>query len=642
MNVGGSPFRAAEDTRAFLGLTGSFWSGRGCWRSWCSLAVAGAFVAWQTHAQVALTEWSRRFFDALAARSSPDLASLPAGLLPIAVAYVAAVTGMVVSRMFIQWHWRRHVTRSLLDQWFRGHGFLRVEAATSIAGAAESRIVDDVRASVEPLAELGIGFASNLSSAVAFSFVLASVGGSLTLQFDGHAVPLPAYMLMVTLAYAAIISTFTWITGRRLMPLARWRNDAEAKLRATLGRVRDNAESIALSAGAAAESRRAEGALARLGQAWYSMIFQNGLLGLALNLNGALFAAVPLIFAAPKVLAGELTIGEVAQLVAAFTAVQGALLWVVDNFVKLADCRAAAVRVGALIVALERIDPVSAEAPSERGDLQAGAVLGVKDFRPAVGRRERGCAPLTFLLRAGESILVTGPSGIGKTSMLRAIAGLAKPGSGTCTVARHARMAIVPQKPYMPAGQLRDLVCFPFVDHGGDEALAGALDRCGLGSLRDFLDAEQSWDRSLSMGERQRLAFANLLLRDLDLILLDEATSALDEVSQAQLMTELRRAKPGCAILSIGHRPSLVPLHDRTVILEPIEAGGQPDGMKPLGSTDDNERAQDTVSAVSGVPRMEAIAALLCTCFLDAEDDVFREVENVLQFVRTGGPVNSR
>ncbi|MFO1148127.1 MAG: ATP-binding cassette domain-containing protein [Alsobacter sp.] len=622
------PLGAADDIGAFLGLARSFWTGRRSWSSWGSLAVTGLFVAWQTHAQVALTDWSRRFFDALAARSAADLAGLPAALLPLAAAYVVAVTGMVVSRLLIQWHWRRHVTRSLLDRWFRDNGFLRVETAAAPLAAAESRIVDDVRASVEPLAELGIGLVSNLTSAAAFSVVLASVGGGLVLEIAGRTVTIPVYMLVVTLAYAAIISGITWITGHRLMPLARWRNDAEARLRATLGRVRDNAESVALAGGAESEALRAEGALGRLGTAWYAVIGQNGLLGLTLNLNGALFAAVPLIFAAPKALAGALTIGDIAQLVAAFTAVQGALLWVVDNFVKLADCRAAAARVGTLVLALDRAAPGSGASRPMRIDPSEDVVLAVSGFQPATGQSGHGCGPLTFSLRAGESILVTGPSGIGKTSMLRAVAGLVEPARGACAVAPGVRMAVVPQKPYLPVGVLRDLVCFPRVDRCAAAEVADALARCGLGALRDKLDTEQPWDRSLSMGERQRLAFANLLLRDLDLILLDEATSALDEISQARLMTELRRAKPACAILSIGHRPSLVPLHDRVVTLAPDGSSELPAPARLSGTIAEAEEAQNTDRQARGVPDLEAMAAILRQCV--PEDGQFGRIESSL------------
>ena len=626
MTADEKPRRTADESSAFWRLAGSFWIGKGSWTSWLSLAAVGLFVAWQTHAQVELTEWSRRFFDALAARSSPETAGLPLELLPIAAAYVVAVTGMVVGRMTIQWHWRHHVTRALLDRWLQNNGFLRVDAADPAVGAAESRIVDDVRASVEPLAELGIGFVSNLTSAIAFSIVLASVGGSVNAELAGLTVQVPVYMLIVTVGYAAIISTLTWITGRRLMPLARWRNDAEAKLRAALGSVRENAENIALSGGAPAEARRADDALARLGRAWTAIIARNGLLGLAFNLNGAFFTAVPLIFAAPKALSGALTIGEVAQLVAAFTAVQGALLWVVDNFVRLADCRAAAGRVGTLVLALDgRPQGLGRRAIGPDGE--GAPLLTVTDFRPVFTQPGRGCRPLTFSLHAGESILLTGPSGIGKTSLLRALVGIAEPGSGSCALAPDVRMAVVAQRSYLPDGTLRDLVCFPRADHTDEPSIAQALDWCGLGALHHKLDVDQAWNRSLSVGERQRLAFANLMLRDLDLVLLDEATSALDEGAQLSLMTELRRAKPNCAILSIGHRPSLVPLHDRVVTLEADHSQASSDLVQTSDRAD--------VFGMADLPGRQLteighIANLLRPCSVVDEAAVFQRIQSSL------------
>ena len=205
---------------------------------------------------------------------------------------------------------------------------------------------------------------------------------------------------------------------------------------------------------------------------------------------------------------------------------------------------------------------------------------------------------LDLELHAGERLLVTGPSGCGKTSLLRVLGGLLPPGGGRIVWPSPLTLMVLPQKPYLPLGNLREQLLFP----SGGAPLASARPgnpqqeaACGEGrvtlpplqhprdddSLRDLLRrvhlqelvqrhpdlaVEQDWERVLSGGEQQRLAFARLLLRSPDLVVLDEATSALDEANEAHLYRLLIDA--GCALISVGHRPGLRAFHQRELRLD--------------------------------------------------------------------------
>jgi putative ATP-binding cassette transporter len=152
---------------------------------------------------------------------------------------------------------------------------------------------------------------------------------------------------------------------------------------------------------------------------------------------------------------------------------------------------------------------------------------------------------------------------------VRAIAGLWPWGEGEITLEPGAKMFLMPQKPYIPLGTLRRAVTYPQqAEDFEDKDIADALKAVGLGHIAKKLDDEEAkWDRTLSGGEQQRLAFARLVLHKPDIVVMDEATSALDPESQGMLMNLVSEQLPETAIVSVGHRPELEAFHERKVNL---------------------------------------------------------------------------
>jgi vitamin B12/bleomycin/antimicrobial peptide transport system ATP-binding/permease protein len=181
-----------------------------------------------------------------------------------------------------------------------------------------------------------------------------------------------------------------------------------------------------------------------------------------------------------------------------------------------------------------------------------------------------------------QKVLVKGESGTGKSTLIRAMAGLWPWGSGRILRPKGARIAFMPQRPYISLGSLRHALLYPATDRKvSDDVLHAALKRCGLSDLSDRLDDEEPWDRILSGGEQQRLAFARLLIDPPDIVIMDEATSALDELSQDRMMRLLREELAAATVLSVGHRPGLEIYHDREITL--VREPGQPHAV-PRGS----------------------------------------------------------
>jgi putative ATP-binding cassette transporter len=126
----------------------------------------------------------------------------------------------------------------------------------------------------------------------------------------------------------------------------------------------------------------------------------------------------------------------------------------------------------------------------------------------------------------------------------------------------------LPQRPYMPLGTLKRAVCYPQDEAAHSDAeVTAALEAAGLGALAPRLHDAEAWERRLSGGEQQRLAFARALVNKPQWLFLDEATASLDPEGERALYTALKRALPGTAILSIAHRPAVAQFHDRVLRL---------------------------------------------------------------------------
>jgi vitamin B12/bleomycin/antimicrobial peptide transport system ATP-binding/permease protein len=180
------------------------------------------------------------------------------------------------------------------------------------------------------------------------------------------------------------------------------------------------------------------------------------------------------------------------------------------------------------------------------------------------------------VIAPGERLLVAGESGSGKSTLVRAIAGLWPWGDGAVNLHPDRRLFMLPQKPYVPSGTLRRAVAYPGAeDDWRDEQVCEALHKVGLDHLKEKIGEEGPWDQTLSGGEKQRLAFARLLLHNPDIIVLDEATSALDEKGQDKMMEMVTKELPKATIVSVAHRAELEAFHSRKIVLERRKRGAK-------------------------------------------------------------------
>jgi putative ATP-binding cassette transporter len=288
---------------------------------------------------------------------------------------------------------------------------------------------------------------------------------------------------------------------------------------------------------------------------------------------------VPLLLCAPKFLDGSMTLGQVMQVASAFTIVQSAFGWLVDNYPRLADWNACARRIASLMMSLdglERAERGDGIGRIKRGETEGDAILSLQDLSVTLDDGTAVVGEAEVVIEAGERLLVAGESGTGKSTLVRAIAGLWPWGGGSVNFHPDRRLFMLPQRPYVPSGTLRRAVAYPgAAEDWTIEQIGEALDKVGLNHLKDKIEEDAPWDQTLSGGEKQRLAFARLFLHVPDIIVLDEATSALDEKNQDKMMELMTKELPKATVVSVAHRAELEAFHSRKIVLERRKGGAK-------------------------------------------------------------------
>jgi vitamin B12/bleomycin/antimicrobial peptide transport system ATP-binding/permease protein len=359
------PLTAAGVMSAFARLSCGFWRGPGQLRAWgWTLGLAAAIIL-GVFANVTINRWNGWFFDALESRDV-HAATIAIAVFPVLVVFAAGFgVAILISRETLQVHWRRWLTTKLIDLWIDNRRFHRLSQSGFEPANPEYRIADDVRWATEPVVDFAIGLLSAVITIITFIGILWSIGGALNLEIAGHALRIPAYLVLAAIFYAIIVSGLMLYFGQPLPGRVVERNEAEAKLRFGLMRMRDRGEEILRINSQMHERAALVGIYDMLVLRWLAMIRRRGHLTWLTNGNGALVPVVPLLLAAPKYLSGDMSLGGVVQVAAAFVAVQIAFNWVVENFMRIAEWLASARRVIDLVEAIDRLESEAGGQPDE-------------------------------------------------------------------------------------------------------------------------------------------------------------------------------------------------------------------------------------------------------------------------------------
>jgi putative ATP-binding cassette transporter len=579
-----SPEEAEEARKDYL-LTRFWISARGFWGNngdrlaWVFSVGLLILIVANVGFQYGINVWNRAIFDAIEKRDSGTVFYLSAVFFPLAIGSVLLGVAQVFARMGIQRRWRAWLTSSVLTRWLASGRYYQLNLVGGDHQNPEYRIAEDLRIATDSPVDFAAGVTSAFLSATTFIVVLWTIGGALTVTIAGSTITIPGFLVIAAVLYAAIASGSIMTIGRSFVQVSEDKNQAEAEFRYTLTRVRENGESIALLGGEEEERAGIDKTFTKVLRQWSRLAGQHMRTTLVSQGSSLIAPVVPLLLCAPKFLDGSMTLGQVMQAASAFTIVQTAFGWLVDNYPRLADWNACARRIASLMMSLdglERAERGDGFGRIQRGETEGDTVLSLNDLSVTLGDGTAVVDDTEVAIEPGERLLVAGESGSGKSTLVRAIAGLWPWGGGSVNFHPDRRLFMLPQKPYVPSGTLRRAVAYPgAAEDWTIEQIGAALDKVGLKHLIEKIEEDAPWDQTLSGGEKQRLAFARLFLHNPDIIVLDEATSALDEKSQDKMMELVTKTLPKATIVSVAHRIELEAFHSRKIVLEKRKGGAK-------------------------------------------------------------------
>ncbi len=565
-------------TRFWISARG-FWGSNGDRLAWMFTIGLLILIVANVGFQYGINVWNRAIFDAIEKKDSGAVFYLSAVFFPLAVGSVLLGVAQVFARMGIQRRWRAWLTNSVVTRWLTSGRYYQLNLVSGDHKNPEYRIAEDLRTATDSPVDFIAGVTSAFLSAATFIAVLWTIGGALTVTLGGSTVTIPGFLVIAAVVYAAIASGSIMTIGRRFVQVSEDKNQAEAEYRYTLTRVRENGESIALLGGEEEERAGIDKTFTSVLRQWARLAGQHMRTTLVSQGSSLIAPVVPLLLCAPKFLDGSMTLGQVMQAASAFTIVQTAFGWLVDNYPRLADWNACARRIASLMMSLdglERAERGDGIGRIKRGETEGDAMLSLNDLSVSLDDGTAVVGETEVVIEAGERLLVAGESGTGKSTLVRAIAGLWPWGGGSVNFHPDRRLFMLPQKPYIPSGTLRRAIAYPgAAEDWTVEQMGEALHKVGLDHLKEKIEEDAPWDQTLSGGEKQRLAFARLLLHNPDIVVLDEATSALDEKSQDKMMDIVIKELPKATIVSVAHRVELEAFHSRKIVLERRKGGAK-------------------------------------------------------------------
>jgi len=530
-----------------------YWWRPGAWRAWVSLGIILALVGLMAWLSNWLSFQNRDMTNALVGKNEPAFWGL---LTALTFGGVAATLLTIPSSFLHDWvnlEWRAWLTRHITDSYLTNRAYYEINSEGRIDNP-DQRIQEEVG----PVCEAISGIPTNILSA----FASFGVQSAILLGISPE-------LFWITIGFATIQLL---VTLKITQPTIRQNYDitiSEANLRYGLLSVRDHAEVVAFYRGEQTEKGNIASRLQGVVRATMIKIRYAAFMNSVTSSMSAVWAFLPYWIVVPAYLAGRIDYGSITQAQMAASQITFAFIAVANFIPLLSQLAPHAVRLGHI---LEKCDEIRLRPDQQHGaiTLSSGDHIELRDVCLQTPGSEQVLAQhVSLRLNDGDSLLIVGQTGVGKSSVLRAMAGLWNRGSGHIVMPSPDDTLFLPQQPYMTLSDLRTQLLYPNGDPKlSDSELQAILERVNLPTLAERhggFGAVKDWRRILSLGEQQRIGFARVLTNRSRYVFLDEATSAVDVVTEEQLYGVARRA--GCTTISVGHRPSLTDFHNQVLSL---------------------------------------------------------------------------
>ncbi|CAM3066048.1 ABC transporter ATP-binding protein/permease [Vibrio rarus] len=555
--------------KQFFAIAKPYWLSRASLISWLLFAATVALSLLLVQVMVELNVWNKEFFDALAALEGPLIYDL-------LIKFIAIVAIIVVMKVYGKWlqqwveiRWRTSLTERLVSRWLNHQNFYRL-TLTEEPDNPDQRIAEDIKLLTTDTLTLILGLIKSVATLSAFSVILWNLSSNFLLPlFDD--IKVSGYLLWLAIIYSILGAGVTHFFGHKLHRLYYQQQKREANFRAKLLRSRDSAEQIALMNGQQREKQQLDSTYDNIASNWKSLMGREKKLGLVVNTYHQIAAMVPYFAAIPALMAGAITVGGLFQVRMAFMRVYRSLSWFIFRYDDLTRWSATVVRLTQFIEAMDKCELLSQQHTNSSAHVTSNKAqslgLTCQELTIQKPNGQTLLSDVNLQMSGGESLLIKGASGLGKSTLLRTLAGIWPFYDGQYQTDSN-NVLLLPQKPYLPKSTLRECLSYPQAPTTDDALYHTALKFVGLPSLLTELDIETEWQLTLSGGEQQKIALARALVLKPELLILDEATSNLDEPTAYLLIKELRTLLPHSTLLMVSHQSHLTELFERAIELK--------------------------------------------------------------------------
>ena len=455
-------------------------------------------------------------------------------------------------------NWIEWLNTELLEKWMDKRAYYKSQYIGNNLDNPDQRIQQDIQSYVKTTLSLSTGVIDAVTSMISYTILLWGLAGPMTLL----GIEIPRAMVYLVFAYVIFTTLIAFWLGKPLIRLNFANEKLNANYRYSLIRVKEYAESIAFYAGEKVEKSRLYKQFRAVIDNMWDIVFR------ALKFSGfnlvvsQISVVFPLLIQVGRYFEKQIKLGELMQTLQVFGKLHSNLSFFRNTYDSFAEYKATLDRLTGFHYSVEAAQKQSKTDITDHPTDVIFQHLSVKSPMGKILIKD-----LNLTLTQGNSLLIQGQSGVGKTTLLRTIAGLWSYAEGKIFCPQHNTL-FLSQRPYLPQGNLLTALYYPDTTENVDLAkITRILERVQLAHLQDRLEQEQDWSRILSLGEQQRLAFARLLLHKPKVAFLDEASASLDEGMEHAMYRLIREELPNTTIISVGHRSTLVPLHQQQLEL---------------------------------------------------------------------------